>query len=276
MAGRNNLRKKSDFDTVVSEVAEERNAAPKMGVLEDEYEMLAGYKDENGVLHNTFVIRPMNGEDEEALARFKNSTAAKLISAILERCVISIGSIEKAKTKKADWHKIIENLYVADQDYILMRIRETSIGEELKTVHKCPECGTSITTALTVDELKVIEWDGEEGVPFELPRGYVDENGSVHKTGIIRYPRGIDREVTVPIAVKNAARGKTLMLTRLTQFDDDVEVNDKVIKSLTMGDRNYLQSLLNENQFGLDMSIEIECPECGNVFNGGLNATNFI
>lgn len=274
-----NLKKKvngNNFNEVVEEIESERNAAPTLGEHKDEYKMLAGYRDENGVLHDTFALRPMTGEDEEYLARFKNSPMAKIITMLLERCVESIGSINQADVKKKDWHDIIDNLYVADQDYMMMRLREISIGEELEIVHRCPECNQSIKTILTVDELNVIDWDGEDGIEFELPRGYTDSEGKIHKTGIIRYPRGIDREATVPIASKNGARGRTIMLSRLCEFDDGTKMTEDIMRKLTLGDRNYLDKLLAENQFGLDMSVDVECPNCGNNFSGGLNATNFI
>lgn len=267
---------KNDFDKIVSEVKSERDAAPELSPLEDEYDMLAGYVDEEGTLHNTFVIRPMTGADEEELARFKNSSMARLITVILERCVTRIGTLEKSEIRKNKWHEIISNLYVADQDYMMMRIRETSIGNMLSIVHTCAECKTSITTELTVDELKVIEWDGEEGIQFTLPRGFVDKDGNVHREGIIKYPRGIDRESVVPIAQRNAPRARHVMLARLVQFDDGTQITEKDIQSLTLGDLKYLTKILDSNQFGLDMNIEVECPNCGNTFTGGLTVTNFI
>ena len=267
-----------NFDEMVKQVEAERNVAPVMKPIEDDgYELVAGYTDDNGTLHNTFTIRPMNGEDEEYFARFNNATAAKMMSMIAERCTESIGSIKKSDVSKKVWHDIIENLYVADVDCIVMHIRETSLGEELEIVHTCGECNSKITTRMTVDELEVKEWDGEEGIPFELKHGVRDKDGNLHTAGILRYPRCIDREATVPIARKNGARGTTLMLSRLVSFDDETfKVTEKTIQQMSTVDRRYLTNLLEENQFGLDMSVQIECPECGNTFTGGLSATNFI
>lgn len=266
----------SEFDTLVAEVEEERNAAPVLKVLQDEYDLIAGYKDKDGKLHTTFTIRPIDGEDEEFLARFQQSTIHKATGALLERCVLSIGTINKKDVKKNEWHNIIQNLYVADQDAILLRLREVSVGEEVQAKHKCTDCGALITTSFLVDDLDIIEWDGEEGIAFNLPKGYMDDNGEVHQDGILLYPKGVDREAVAPIASKNAARGRTLLLTRIMKFDDETPVNEKVLKKLTLGDRNYLSRLLDEHQFGMDVDIEIECPECGNTFTGALNITNFL
>lgn len=277
MAGIKKKSSNNDFDAIVAEVEAERNAAPELKPVEDQYDLIAGYTDENGVLHDTFTIRPMDGEDEEVLARYQNSnTMHKATSMLLERCVLSIGSISKESVKKTEWHDIIQNLYAADQDAILLRIREVSVGDDVQARHKCGDCGAMITTSFNVDDLEIIEWNGEDGIVFDLPKGYTDKEGNVHKVGILRYPRGIDREVIIPAASKNPARGRTLYLARLMKFDDGTPVNEGVLKKLTLGDRNYLSKLLEDNQFGIDNEIEIECPDCGNIFKGTLSITNFL
>lgn len=276
MSGIKKKSKDLSLEEAVAEVEAERNAAPVVKPVQDEYELIAGYKDKDGKLHKTFTIRPIDGDDEEFLARFQQSTLHKAVGSLLERCVLSIGTINKDDVKKNEWHNIIQNLYAADQDAIMLRLREVSVGDEVEAKHKCPECGAMITTSFLVDDLNIIEWDGEEGIPFNLPKGYTDENGDVHQDGVLLYPKGIDRETVAPIASKNVARGRTLLLTRIMKFDDETPVNEKVLKKLTLGDRNYLSRLLDEHQFGVDVDIEIECPECGNTFTGALNITNFL
>lgn len=271
-----------NFDKDVAKAKAERVEAeerePVMGTLQEEYDLIAGYRDSDGKLHRTFTIRQMNGEDEEALFRFNKMSNMKQMVMLCERLVESIGTIKKSDVSKKAWHDIIQNLYAADLDYIFLRIRETSIGEELEIKHKCGECGTPIITRMSVDELDIIPWDEEEGIRFELKHGVVDANGTVHTKGIIRYPRVCDREATVPIAAKNPARSTTLMLSRVVKFDDEeFECSEKVIQQMSTLDRRYLASLMDEHQFGVDLKVLVECPECGNTFDGIIGVGgNFI
>lgn len=272
------LKKKDvmNANEVIAQVAEERNAAPKMSDLQDEYDLIAGYTDEKGKLHKTFSIRPLNGEDEEVISRHKNSPMVKLYNLLLSRCLLTLGDIDFQSLPKSNREEILNSMYTADIDVIILRLREVSVGEELELRHKCPKCGQSITTRLSVDEVKVVPWDGERGIPFELPVGIRDEQGNVHKTGIIRYSTNGDRNRFAPIAQRDFAKGKTIMILNLTEFDDDFELTEQIVRKMTMRDREYLIKLSAENQFGLDLKIPVECPECGNEFEGGLNITNFI
>ena len=49
-----------------------------------------------------------------------------------------------------------------------------------------------------------------------------------------------------------------------------------VMASLNVRDREYLNTLLNENVFGYDLSVEVECDQCGETFRGVLSAVNFL
>lgn len=92
----------------------------------------------------------------------------------------------------------------------------------------------------------------------------------------MRRPNGLDSELLTPMAKNNIAKAETLLLTRLCKFDDGTYVDESVMASLSIKDRQYLQKLLTENQFGVDMSVFITCDQCGEEFKGSLNQSNFI
>ena len=245
--------------------------------VSDEFEMPAGYLDSDGVLHKTFTIREMTGRDEEAISKSDlRQNGAKLITVLLERCVMSIGTLVKKEVGEIKWKEIIKSLYVGDQDYIVLKIRELSMGGEIEVTHICPNCKASMKTILDVSELEVEPFKGERLIQFELPKGYRDKKGNVHTTGTMKLPTGYDREVLTPIAKKNVAQASTLMLTRLCKFDDGISVTEDVMRDLTIRDREYLQKLLQENLFGVNLEVDVTCVDCGEEFKGNLNSINFI
>ena len=243
----------------------------------DIFNLLAGYRDENGTVHKEFEIVEMTGAEEEAIAKPEIRTnGAKVVRTILEKCCIRIGTLTRRELGLAKWREIIQNLHVGDQDYMMLMIRKQSIGEEVEASHDCPKCKTKLITTVGLDELEIMPFKGQEEINFELPKGYRDKKGEIHKIGKIRLPKGLDREVLDPIARKNIGEATTLMLTRCVESFEGVNVNNDVIRGLSIKDREYLAGLLKDNIFGVKFEIDIICDTCGTEFKASLNMLNFI
>ncbi len=243
------------------------------------HDLLAGYVDEEGTVHKTYTLREMTGEDEEYVNRSDiKSNGAKVSTALLSRCATSIGSITKKSAGPKKWEQIFKDILVGDRDVMLLQLRKDSIGEEIEVVHTCPnpECKAKLKTIINVDELEIVPFDGMREIPFDLPKGYTDSKGVTHKTGKMRRPNGLDGEVLTPVAKNNMAKAESLLLSRVCQFDDGAYIDQSIMAKLSVKDRQYLQKLLNEHSFGVNMSIPVMCDRCGEEFNGTLNQTNFL
>lgn len=268
---------------IEQEYAESVSAATAEASGADEekvFELLAGYVDKDGVTHTTFTLREMTGADEEAVNRADiKSNGAKVSTTLLSRCVTSIGTLTRKNvgSPKA-WEEIIKSMYVGDRDIMLLELRRLSIGDEIEVNHTCPnpDCKAKLKTAISLDELEIKSFDGIREIPFELPKGYKDKKGILHKNGVMRRPNGLDGELLTPIARNNLAKAETALLTRICKFDDGAYIDDSVMASLSVKDRNYLSEVLNEHAFGVDMTVDVMCDRCGEYFKGNLNQTNFI
>ena len=279
------LKKNVANDDLLDEVLTPEEKAPvyhsSIEVNEDgeseRFNLLAGYIDKEGNLHTTFTLREMTGRDEEAISKSDvKQNGAKLIAILLERCVLSIGTLTRKSVGGEEWKEIIKKLLVGDQDYMLIKLRELSMGGEIEVTHTCPYCKESLKTMLDVSELETVPFKGQREIPFSLPKGYRDRKGVLHRDGTLRLPTGQDREILTPLARKNVAQASTLMLTRLCKFEEGLPVTEDVMRDLTVRDREYLQKLLHENLFGINLEIDVTCTSCGEEFKGNLNATNFI
>ena len=243
------------------------------------FQMLAGVKDDNDVIHTEFTLREMTGRDEEAIHKSDvKYNGSKVASVLLNRCVTSIGNITPKSIGRSKWEELIKSIYTGDQDYMLIQLRKLSIGDEIEVNHVCPnkDCKAKLVSTLSVDELEIQPFKGEREIPFELLKGYRDKKGEVHTKGVLRLPTGFDREVLTPLAKSNLAKAETVMLTRLCKFDSGAYVDDDVMSSLSVRDREYLQKILHEHFFGIKLEIEVTCDTCGETFNGMFNASNFI
>lgn len=251
----------------------------EMNMVTETFEMLVGYVDQDGNVHREFEVREMNGLDEEAISKnsIKNN-GGKILRTILERCCVRIGTIERSEVKPSKWTDIIQDLTVDDQDYILFKIRELSYGEEIECKHTCPnpECKEEIITTIETDELEVIPFDGQHTIEFELPKGFKDKDGNLLRRGKIRRPNGLDREILDNVIRKNVGQANTLMLSRCIVELEGIKVYDDLVRSLSVKDRNYLVKLIEEHKCGVNLAIDIECPNCYEEFKASLNAVNFI
>ncbi len=105
--------------------------------------------------------------------------------------------------------------------------------------------------------------------PFELPRGYVDDDGLVHRQGVMRLATAMDeiaplRDMRVRA---NDAYLSVLVLARVvTHLGTLEQVTPHVIENLFTADMAYLQDLYRRiNETGAN-TIEVVCPNCKTVF----------
>lgn len=105
--------------------------------------------------------------------------------------------------------------------------------------------------------------------PFVLPRGYVDETGTVHRTGVMRLATARDEITpqTDPRVRQNPAFLTVLLLERtVTELGTLAEVDTFVIENLFASDLAFLQDLYRRiNQQG-HTEVEVTCPSCGSGY----------
>ena len=104
---------------------------------------------------------------------------------------------------------------------------------------------------------------------FELPRGYVDSSGAVHRSGVMRLATA--RDELVPLrddrVRENSAYLTVVLLGRVvTRIGDVVDVHAGVIENLFASDLAFLQDMYRRiNSEGHTRSA-VACPACGHGF----------
>lgn len=106
-------------------------------------------------------------------------------------------------------------------------------------------------------------------VTFELPKGFVDESGQVHKVGVMRLANAADEIMPMndPRVKLNPAYLSILILERvITKLGSLPKVTTKVIENLFTADMAYLQDLYQKINAIEPQEINITCPKCGEKF----------
>jgi hypothetical protein len=116
---------------------------------------------------------------------------------------------------------------------------------------------------------------------FQLPRGYVDSDGTVHRDGVMRLATAADEILPLkdPRVQANQAYLVIILFARvITRLGTLEAVNPKIIEGLFSADLLYLQEFYNRIN-GLDGGhTKVVCPHCQQEFEpplalGELSAT---
>ncbi len=101
---------------------------------------------------------------------------------------------------------------------------------------------------------------------FELPKGYIDEEGNLHKKGIMRLATAKDEILPLkdPRVQNNPAYLSIILLSRVvTELGTLQDINPGVIEGLFIEDLNYLQELYRRINNSEEISLKTKCPTCG-------------
>lgn len=108
---------------------------------------------------------------------------------------------------------------------------------------------------------------------FTLPKGYVDEEGNLHKTGIMRLATAADEILPVkdPRVQGNPAYLSIILLSRvITKLGSLPDVNPRIIESLFVADLAYLQEFYRHINEQGNTKVKVICPKCEHQFEAEL------
>ncbi|MYZ36162.1 MULTISPECIES: hypothetical protein [unclassified Streptomyces] len=105
--------------------------------------------------------------------------------------------------------------------------------------------------------------------PFELPRGYVDESGTVHRSGVMRLATA--RDELIPLrddrVRENAAYLSVVLIARVVSRIGTVEdIHPGVIEDLFASDLAFLQDFYRRINAEGHTRAAVTCPSCQESF----------
>lgn len=104
---------------------------------------------------------------------------------------------------------------------------------------------------------------------FELPKGYVDKNGEVHRVGVMRLANAADEIIPLndPRVKMNPGYLSILLLERvIVKLGKLKKVDAHVIESLFTADMAYLQDLYQKINAVEPPVMSVVCPHCSKEF----------
>ncbi|MCB0302318.1 MAG: phage tail assembly protein [Calditrichaeota bacterium] len=106
-------------------------------------------------------------------------------------------------------------------------------------------------------------------VEFTLPKGYLDEEGNLHKKGVMRLATAGDEILPLrdPRVQQNPAYLTMIVLSRvITRLGSLESIHPQVIEKLYASDLSYLQALYQKINGDGRPSVKASCPKCEHSF----------
>ena len=102
---------------------------------------------------------------------------------------------------------------------------------------------------------------------FNLPCGFLDEDGTLHRDGVMRRATAADEILPLkdPRVQKNAAYLAVILMSRVvTRLGGVDAITPNVIEALFAADLAFLQNLYNEINRVSENAVS--CPQCQHTF----------
>jgi hypothetical protein len=223
-----------------------------------------GYWDSEGLLHREFELAVLTGRDEELLAQIGCVETASTVTKVLSRAVHRLGNISPLT------EDLVRELQVADRQYLLLMLRQSTFGEVVHADLFCPwpDCGQRVSIAFRIADIPVKE--PLERAPlysFMLSLSATGEQDEAQRVVSFRPPNGADQEVVSPLLAENEAEALSLLLARTVQrIGPFVPPGLERVAALSPMARAEIEAEMDRVAPKIELNIETACSECARSF----------
>lgn len=246
-------------------------------------------KTPSGIWTKVVEIASMTGREEDILQDQRMAPGGKgrmlrspseRMTEILSRCTVSVGGDESCPTPEARpegkdrksaplyFQNMWKNAFMNDRGYVVIRLRQYSLGDEFIYETNCPHCKKELKQVrVELDRLEVsdrpIEMVTQDEFSVKLP-----DSGD---RAVWRMLTGKDEEILREIQESRKADRGTAFLRLHLLTVGGVRVTDEVVRDLSSRDRRALTDEFQRTEGGIDTRIELTCDSCGFEFSQMLN-----
>ncbi|HEY2360461.1 MAG TPA: hypothetical protein VGK36_05060 [Candidatus Angelobacter sp.] len=225
------------------------------GVLE----LPGGVLDRRGQCFKTVRVRPLTGRDEELLADRRYRNAAQQVSEFLAQVLVEVPGLDKPVSRE-----LVSEMLIGDRDYLLLRLRQISLGDRVEQVMRCPApaCGQKADVEFLISELQVRRVKAIQPLyEIELSEPLrKDDPKSGHVA--LRLPTGHDLEAILDCKDVNPAMANTRLFARIVKKLGREPLSEAAARELSLRTRHEITTFLNKITPGPELKIEVQCPHC--------------
>lgn len=211
------------------------------------------------------TIRAITTAEEKFLL---GSSSVNALDKIIEACIVKPKGLRMA------------NLVLADENFLLYKLRIHTYGPEYNITTTCPHCGASNDSRVDLNDFIVYELgdDFEEPFDIELPmsgdtltcrllrKGAIDAIETRARKLASKMPGVGPDEVAYNMRLARyitQINGKDVTWDEAQQYTEHMHGRDSA----------WFWHEINSIRMGYDTDVEIDCPSCGNTYDTPLPMT---
>lgn len=246
---------------------------------EDELIYLPNGLDCDGKIVHEVTMSELVGRDIQLFGsqQFRQNPGY-IISQLLSRRVETIGKLKPTINQ-------IRDLLVGDREYLILKLRQISLGDEVSVETICinEDCKQKSDLQFNISDIPIAYGNGKRIIEdLELERGYKDELGILHKIISLRMSNGWDQEIVNSSNRRNLVElADTILARQITKIgnvlgDKLEKMRTKIPLDLPRRDRLIIDEALLDASTGPDSEIEVECKHCGFRYTTGFPFESFF
>jgi len=201
-------------------------------------------------------LREMTGVEEELLTNERLLKSGDAVNMVLRNCLLRLGE----QTSLTMEH--ILGLLSGDRLFLLVKLRQVSLGDEVTVALTCPNrvCRNSEQLVVNLEELPVIPYPAEREFLFPLPA-----TGQVVKFGFLDGRKEKRLNAIRDVDLSHA------MLIRILTIDEQPP-SKKTLAEMSISDRQALREAMVAVDCGIDTVLRTYCAYCGTEMRGRVEA----
>ena len=206
-------------------------------------------------------LRELTGVEEELLTNTRLMRSGDGLNQVLRNCLVRLG--EQADISIHD----VLDLLAGDRLFILVKLRQVSLGDEVMLTLVCPNptCRATSQVPVNLEDLSVTPYPGEREFTCALPSSgqtvtFVHLDGHREK-----------RLAALPEATITQA-----MLIRIVAVDGQAPTK-QTLNIMSLKDRQALRQAMLGADGGIDTTVDAVCEQCGTAIRTRIEAEpNFL
>ena len=238
-----------------------------------EIELLCGIINESGEVVKDCIITAMTGGLRKKIAQPEvRKEGIKVMNAVMDECIKSIGGQPFIASRE------LKKMSLADADFILMKIRKLSLGDEILLDMACPSCGEKYKAELLISEIECFPLDDAK---FEIEG---DDRVFKIKTenwdAVFRLPNREDQKIVAKLSKNNPIQAVfqmySRMIVKLDGADADPALLLKEFNTMPVEYIDELDAAVEEFLPGVESIHYSDCVSCFTRIQMEVSGSDFL
>ena len=208
-----------------------------------------GFLSADGQCKDQATLRPLTGQEEEWLMAHPEAPSAVAVTHLLAACLVSLNG-------EAVSPGTVRSLLVGDRDFLMLHLRQLTLGDRIRAVYACPGCSARMDIDFSTEE-----------VPVEVRRQtkpYEQMELSSGRAVRFRLPNGGDQEAVLDSPPENRVPA---LIARCLDAEDAPRSESEI---------QEISDAMERLAPKVEIDLDLTCPECGHAFTAPCDVTSLF